>query len=337
MNAETDKDVWAGFDLGGTKMMAGILDGDLKILGKKRRKTRGHEGIEAGFERIAETIDKAFEEAKVEPSRLRGIGIGCPGVLDLKKGVILDAPNLDWQNARISSYLEKRFKVPVVLLNDVDAGLYGEFHFGAAQKCRSSLGIFPGTGIGGAFIYDGELVQGNGRSCMELGHIPVMPDGPQCGCGRRGCLEAVASRLAIAAAIAQAAFRGQAPFVREKAGTDLGSIRSGLIAEAVEKEPVVKKIVRQAARQIGTAAGGMVHLLAPDRIVLGGGLAEALPELFVKEVAAGIEAWVMPGFQDSYEVVVAKLGDDATVLGAAAYAHHQRHARVAVPEAARAS
>ncbi|MBD3672981.1 MAG: ROK family protein [Planctomycetaceae bacterium] len=330
MSDEKDdkQDVWVGFDLGGTKMLAVILDENLKPLGRKRRKTRGHEGADAGLERIEETIQKAFKDADVDPSRLRGIGIGCPGILDLKKGIINEAPNLGWTDAMVCSYLNKKYDVPVILLNDVDAGLYGEYHFGAAKKSRSVLGIFPGTGIGGAFLYEGKIMQGDGRSCMEIGHIQVMPDGPLCGCGRRGCLEAVASRLAISAAIAQAAFRGQAPYVRDQVGTDLSEIRSGMISEAVEKDKVVKQIVQDAAYQIGIAAGSMIHLLSPDKIVLGGGLAEALPDLFKKGVKSGIEDWIMPSFKDSYEVKVAELGDDSAVLGAAAYARDTFHNRV---------
>lgn len=322
---DAKQDVWVGFDLGGTKMLATILDEDLKPLGKKRRKTRGHEGAEAGLDRIVETIHKAFEDAEVDPSRLKGIGIGCPGLLDLDKGIINEAPNLGWEDALVCSFLKKKFDVPVVLLNDVDAGLYGEYHFGAAKGSRSVLGIFPGTGIGGAFIYEGRILHGSGRSCMEIGHMQVMPDGPLCGCGRRGCLEAVASRLAISAAIAQAAFRGHAPYVREKVGTDIGDIRSGMIADAVEKDEVVKDIVKFAAHQIGVAAGSLIHLLSPDRIVLGGGLAEALPDLFKKEVKSGIEDWVLPSFKNTYKVEVAELGDDATVLGAAAFARDAFH------------
>jgi glucokinase len=316
------ENVWAGFDLGGTKMLAVILDEELKPLGRKRRKTRGFEGAEAGMERISETILKALEEAELPPQNLKGIGIGCPGLLDLDKGIINEAPNLGWEKAAICDFLKKQFDVPVILMNDVDAGLYGEFQFGAARDSHNALGIFPGTGIGGAFLYEGKILQGKGRSCMEIGHIRVMPDGPLCGCGRRGCLEAVASRLAISSAIAQAAFRGQAPFVKEKLGTDLSEIRSGLIAEAVKQDVVVDQIVRQAARQIGLAAGSLIHLLSPDRIVLGGGLVEALPQLFRQEVKAGVDEWILASFQDTFKIVVAELGDDAAVLGAAAFARN---------------
>lgn len=320
--AEKTDNVWAGFDLGGTKMLAVILDEELKPLGRKRRKTRGFEGVDAGLERISETIQKALAEAELSPQNLKGIGIGCPGLLDLDKGIINEAPNLGWEKAAICDFLKKKFDVPVILMNDVDAGLYGEFQFGAARGSHNALGIFPGTGIGGAFLYEGRILQGKGRSCMEIGHIRVMPDGPLCGCGRRGCLEAVASRLAISSAIAQAAFRGQAPFVKEKGGTDLSEIRSGLIAEAVKQDPVVDQIVRQAARQIGLAAGSLIHLLSPDRIVLGGGLVEALPQLFRQEVRAGVEEWILASFKDSFKIVVAELGDDAAVMGAAAFARN---------------
>jgi glucokinase len=324
---DTSEDVWAGFDLGGTKMLAVILDQDLKPLGRKRRKTKGFEGAKSGLERIHETILKALEDAEIAPHHLRGIGIGCPGLLDLDRGVINEAPNLGWEQVAVCDFLQDKFDVPVVLMNDVDAGLYGEYQFGAAREAHNALGIFPGTGIGGAFVYEGRILRGRGRSCMEIGHIQVMPDGPLCGCGRTGCLEALASRLAISGAIAQAAFRGQAPFVKEKAGTDLGQIRSGLIAEAVKQDPVVDRIVRRAARHIGQAAGSLVHLLAPDRIVLGGGLVEALPQLFRQEVKAGIEEWILASFKDSFKVVVAELGDDAAVLGAAAFARNFIQAR----------
>ncbi|HSG73479.1 MAG TPA: ROK family protein, partial [Planctomycetaceae bacterium] len=140
MGEKTDN-VWAGFDLGGTKMLAVILDEELKPLGRKRRKTRGFEGVDAGLERISETIQKALAEAELSPQNLKGIGIGCPGLLDLDKGIINEAPNLGWEKAAICDFLKKKFDVPVILMNDVDAGLYGEFQFGAARGSHNALGI----------------------------------------------------------------------------------------------------------------------------------------------------------------------------------------------------
>ncbi|NIL97129.1 MAG: ROK family protein [Planctomycetales bacterium] len=315
---------WVGFDLGGTKMLAKIYDQDFKAVGSERTKTRGHEGAKAGLERIERTIRKALESAKIDSSQLAGIGVGCPGPLDLKRGVILDAPNLGWENVPVRKTLTTAFGCPAHIANDVDVGVYGEHRFGAAKGARTSIGIFPGTGIGGGCVYEGKIIRGRTSSCMEIGHIQVMPEGPRCGCGRRGCLEAVASRLAISARSAMAAYRGKAPHLLKQSGTDLANIRSGALAASIKAgDEVVEIIVREAARHIGRAAASLVNLMAPDVLVLGGGLVEAMPELFVSEVKLTAERRVLSSFVDSFKVVAAKLGDDAGVLGAAAWAHQQ--------------
>ncbi len=147
-----------------------------------------------------------------------------------------------------------------------------------------------------------------------------MPDGPLCGCGLHGCLESVASRLAIASAAAQAAYRGQAPHLLEMRGTDLDNIRSGALADAIAAgDTVIETIVRTAAGHIGTAVASVVHLLAPDCVVLGGGLVEAMPRLIVNEITASARKKLLPAFADSFIVVPAELGDNSTAMGAAAW------------------
>jgi glucokinase len=151
-----------------------------------------------------------------------------------------------------------------------------------------------------------------------------MPEGPLCGCGRRGCLETVASRLAIAANAAKAAYRGEAPFVKEKGGTDIDDIRSSVLADAIAAgDQVIEQLVREAARQIGVAVAGVVHLLSPDVVVLGGGLVEAMPELFVDQVSKTARKRVMPAYKDMFHVCASQLEDDAVPLGAAAWARHK--------------
>ncbi len=312
---------WVGFDLGGTKMLATVFDDDFQPIGRMRTKTLGNEGVKAGLQRIVDTIHAALDDADIDRKLLGGIGVGCPGPLDLERGVILDTPNLGWQNVKIAKTLKEEFGCPAVIANDVDAGVYGEYRFGAGQKARCVLGVFPGTGIGGGCVYEGRIVRARTTSCMEIGHCQVLPDGPLCGCGRRGCLEAVASRLAISSAAAQAAFRGEAPHLLKQAGTDLANIRSGVLASAIEAgDRVVEEIVREAARHIGVAVANVVNLLAPDIVVLGGGLTEAMPRLMVDTVAVTAKNRVMPSFADSFEVVPARLQDDATIMGAAAWA-----------------
>ncbi|MBN2243011.1 MAG: ROK family protein [Acidobacteria bacterium] len=322
--AEKEKKFWAGFDLGGTKMQATIYDDGFKILAARRRKTRAQDGAGNGVDRMIQTVSEAVEEAGLRTGQLAGIGVGCPGPLDLDKGILLDTPNLGWKNVKLAQQLEDALDCPAVILNDVDAGVYGEYSFGAAKGARCALGIFPGTGIGGGCVYEGEIVRGKTSSCMEIGHIQVVPEGPLCGCGRRGCLEAVAGRLAIAAACAAAAYRGEAPFLLAKAGTDISGIRSGALAASVKGGDIaVEKIVREAARQIGVAAANAINLLAPDILVLGGGLVEAMPELFCGEVKRAAEERVMDSFRGTFRVVEAELGDDAAGMGAAAWARHK--------------
>ena len=314
------KRYWIGFDLGGTKMLAIVADAKMQPVVRRRRKTRDESG-EVNLNRVIDTIEKALEEASLTHEDLAGIGIGSPGTLDLESGTVLEAANLGWKNEAVQSRLQKAFDCPAVLLNDVDAGVYGEYRLGAAKGAHTALGVFPGTGVGGGLVYEGKIFRGKTSSCLEVGHMQVMVDGPRCGCGRRGCLEAVSSRLAVSAAAAQAVFRGQAPRLAALAGSDLANIRSGALAEAIKQgDKVIEQIVRDAAGHLGTAIGGLVHLLAPDVIVLGGGLVEAMPELYVETVSALAKKWVLPPYAKTYEIFAAKLGDDAVALGAAAWA-----------------
>jgi glucokinase len=321
MASEKTDQYWVGFDLGGTKMMAAVFDASFKMLGSERKKTKADKGVDNVMDRIGETIDVALKQAGIEQKLLGGIGVGSIGPLDLDRGLILDAPNLGWKNVPIHDILEKRFGCPVIVANDVDAGTYGEYRFGAARDARCVLGVFPGTGIGGACVYKGKILKGASQSCMEIGHMIVIPDGNLCGCGRRGCLETVASRLAIAAEAALAATRGYAPHLLEMAGTDIREIRSGTISAAIKAgDKVIEDIVRHAARHLGVAVANAVNLLAPDVVVLGGGLVEEMPEIIVEETKNAARRSAMKTLVEQVKFVAAKLGDNATVMGAASLA-----------------
>jgi glucokinase len=318
---------WVGFDLGGTKMLAAVFGPDFRLLGRRRRKTKGSEGAKAGLERIVETIRDALAEANLPDQRLAGIGVGCPGNVDLEKGVVIDSANLGWRNFQIRDALEKELKCPAVILNDVDAGVYGEYRFGAGRGARCLVGVFPGTGIGGGCVYEGKVLRGINISCFEIGHVQVNPNGLPCGCGRIGCLETEASRLAISAAAAAAAFRGEAPHLLAAAGTDLANIRSGVLAEAIQAgDAIIERIVERAARLIGWALGDVVNLLAPDAVVLGGGLVEAMPDLMLEGIEEAARERAAPPFAKTFKVAGAKLGDDAVVRGAAAWAQTMQEA-----------
>jgi glucokinase len=312
---------WLGIDLGATKILAEVYDSDWKRVGAKKRKTKADEGQEKGLERLIRTAQDAIADANLPAGALAGVGIGCPGPLDLEKGLLISSANLGWENVPLRRLLEKTFSVPAAVANDVDVGTFGEAVAGAGKGARTVLGVFPGTGLGGGLIYEGRIYRGKNASCLEIGHMNVLPDGPRCGCGRTGCLEAVASRLAIATAASAAVLRGQAPWLKANAGSDPANYRSGTLAEAIQNgDTVIRQLVEDACDHLGRALGGVVNLLAPDVIVLGGGLIEAMPDLMVKRVSAAMEPRVMKAYSGTCRVTAAALGDHAATLGAAALA-----------------
>ena len=312
---------WIGFDLGGTKMLACVYDAAFKCVGMERQKSRAGDGVAVGIRRMADTIEAALERSGVSLRQVAGIGFGVPGPLDLEKGLVIQMPNLGWEAVPLQKKMEDRFGCRVVLANDVDAGTYGEYRFGAGRGARALLGVFPGTGIGGAFIREGRLLTGARTTCMEIGHIRVVSQGPRCGCGRVGCLETVASRLAIASQAAIAVHRGEAPHLARLAGTDLAELRSGALQKAVRQgDKAIEFIVREAARRLGSAIASLINLLGPDVVVLGGGLTEAFPAIFREECRKTAEEEVMRTFRGTYRIETALLGDDATARGAAALA-----------------
>jgi glucokinase len=265
-----------------------------------------------------------LNENEIHTDEIAGIGIGCPGPIDLENGRILTTPNLGWDDVDIGQFLKARFGCPVVVMNDVDAGVFGEYKFGSAKEARCVVGVFPGTGVGGGCVYNGRILQGAGISCMEIGHTRISSSTRSSGYKLPGTVEAEASRLTIAAEAAKAAHRGDAPYLLRKTGTDLAEIRSSALADSITNgDKVIRGLVEDAAMSIGLAVVNVVHLLAPDKIVLGGGLVEAMEELFVGTVRKTARNNVMGVYKDSFDVVAAELGDDAAVLGAAAWAKQE--------------
>ena len=310
---------WLGVDLGGTKMLAALFNDKFKVLAERKEKTSGQDGAKAVVAHLQQLINDTAAEANIPVKKLAGIGLGVPGPVNVATGSVLSAPNLGWHNLPLQKILERACAVPVRVFNDVDAGTYGEYRFGTGERARCVIGLFPGTGIGGGCVYEGKVFTGRENSCFEFGHMQAVPGGRLCGCGRRGCLEAHASRLAIAADCAAAAYRGQAPALLELAGTDLREIKSRTLAKSIAAgDRAIEDIVRRAARQLGIAAAGVVNLIAPDIIVLGGGLVEALEKIYLDEVREAVLQHAMPLLGERVKVRAAQLGDHATVLGAAA-------------------
>jgi len=303
-----------GVDVGGTKLMAVVFNSNFKAVGRGRKKTQS--ANYTAEERLYSTIADALADAGVQS--VRGIGVGSPGPLDPNTGVIIDTPNLAWTNFPLADLLRERFGVPVTVDNDVNLGTYGEWRFGAIKDCRNVIGVFPGTGIGGGLILNGKLFHGFSGAAGEFGHMTVQLDGPYCGCGKRGCLEAVASRIAIAEQAVALAARGDAPTILKECGTDLSKVRSGALAKAIRNgDSKVEDVVRKAAYYTGVAVANMINAVSPEAVVLGGGLVEALPELYLDEVQRAVKYHAMPFLRKGVRILPAKLGDDAVAMGAA--------------------
>ena len=308
-----------GIDLGGTKMLTALIDKNHKISSKVKEKTKVEKGEKYFLETLLDSVQQLLDEAGLKARDLAGIGIGVPGVVDGRQGMVISAPNVAFmQDYPLGAKLKKLLGIPVVLENDVNAGLYGEYRFGAAKGHRHVVGIFIGTGIGGALILNGELYRGTSGAAGELGHMFVDAFGPKCGCGKTGCLEALAGRMAIASEAAVLAAKQQAPHLFDLAGTSVSEIKSGVLAKSIRLgDRAIRDLVQSKARLVGGVAANIVNLLNPDLIVLGGGVVEALPDLIVKEVRDALKEHAMEPLAKKVDVVVSKLGDDSVVQGAA--------------------
>jgi glucokinase len=306
-----------GFDLGGTKMLAAVLDDEGTIVERNKNRTTSG-GNDAIFDQIVATIDEVLVKAGINRSAIDAIGIAAPGPIDMHTGTILNTPNLGLLDFALADRLRAVMEAPVVLENDVNAGLWGEFVAGVARGKRHVVGIFPGTGIGGGLILDGRLFEGKSGAAGEIGHITVQSDGRRCGCGNHGCLETVSSRTAIARDLALLAMNGQSPVLAAAGATDITRVKSGLIRKALDAgDPGVAEVVDQAAYFLGIGMASMVNTFDPEMIVLGGGLIEKLGARFTDRAEATMRARAMSRLVASVEVAQAQLGDDAAVVGAA--------------------
>ena len=317
-----------GVDLGATKVLAGVVDSHYKILATAKRATKGDQGVGAVVERITKTVRDAVKEAGLSLTDIAGVCSAAPGALNADEGVVRFAPNLEaWQNVPFAKLLSEQLTgVPVFIENDGNLGALGEVTLGVGQGVRNLVGIFVGTGIGGGIVLDGKLWRGTHLVAGEIGHMVILAEGPVCGCGRRGCLESVASRTAIERDIRLGLRAGRESMMGElikHEGKD--RITSGIVAEAYAKrDPLVYEVISRAQHYLGIFCGSVINFLDPQMIVIGGGVAEALGEGFVDPVREIAYQYAM-NRQDAQNVkiVLSELGDHAVLIGAAVHARQR--------------
>jgi len=315
-----------GVDLGGTNVAAGLVNPSGQVLREEKKKSRAEKGAQTIIERLIEAIRSVGDAKTIE--EVAAIGIGSPGPLDPDTGIIHDTPNMTLKNVPLGPLVQARFNLPVFVDNDVNVGTLGEFVYGAGRGFQNVVGIFVGTGIGGGLILNGQLWHGSSKNAGEIGHIVIDPDGPVCGCGNQGCLEAIASRKSIVRDLAEAIQRGRCSVLPDLMGKDkdLLKVRSKNIAKAYEMGDVlVKEVLDRAAAHIGLAVKSLVHLLGAEVFILGGGLVEAIGEPFLEPIRAEVLK-CLPGTADNVQVRLSELGDQAGILGAAALARRRLEA-----------
>ncbi len=317
-NSSMKTKFFIGIDVGGTKIAAAIISPAGKVLTRAKTSTPAKAKPALILALILELIEQIIREKNLSSKQLAGIGIGVPGIVD-SHNHILATPNINLAGFPLCAKVSKKFHVKVVAGNDVNLGLLGEQWLGAGKKIKNIIGIFPGTGVGGAILIDGKLVIGTQGAAAEIGHMILCPDGPICSCGNHGCLEALTGRWAIERDIRASIEHGRKTLITQLTNGKIASIKSKFLKAALKaKDPLTVEIMQKAARTLGFACINVRHIFNPQLIILGGGVVEACGEFLLPIINKTFHADPFFAKIDKCKIAASSLGDDAVVLGAVA-------------------
>lgn len=319
--ASKSENLVIGVDLGGTKILAGVFDRSLKCVSQAKMTTKHQRGAEEVVERVARCVRDAVDEGDLDIKQVKAIGIGAPGAVDPESGKVIFAPNLQWRDVPLKKMLEKDLGIPVFVENDCNICTLGVHEAELAGKPKNMVGIFLGTGIGGGLIINGKLYSGFNKTAGEIGHMILEVGGPKCGCGNKGCFEALASRSAIFRRIQTAIKEGQKTVLTEMLGDNLDEMKSGDLRKAIKRgDKFVEKVVEEAAEYTGIAVANLINILNPDTIVLGGGVIEQMEDQMMAIIVETAHDYALDGTAEGIEIIASKLGDNAGITGGAVLA-----------------
>ncbi len=302
-----------GVDLGGTQLRAVLIDRDGRIYRHDRTDTAARSGPSAVIGQIEQLIERLTHD--LDRTEIIGVGVGTPGPLDPADGIVRKAPNLaGWIDVPLRDELVARTGLPVIVGNDANAAALGEWRFGVGQGTRHFVYVTISTGIGGGVIANGKLLLGKRGLAGEVGHMTMAVDGPLCGCGNRGCWEALASGTALAR-IAAEAVRHESSLITALAGDEPIKGRH-IAAAAAQGDQLALRLMAREGELIGIGLVNLLHLYAPERIALGGGVIKSWA-LLEPHARRAIEERAMPAYRDT-PIDVASLGEQVGVIGAAA-------------------
>lgn len=318
---------YIGCDLGGTNIKAGIVDLEAgSVIIAKSKPTHSIEGHDAVMDRMVVLITSLITESGLDRSKILGLGVSAPGVIDPYKNTTIFLPNLmgQWRDIPLGNRLSKALKLPVTLLNDVRAITYGEFIFGAGKGVNRMACFAIGTGVGGGLVLNGDLVLGFQGSAGELGHMTIEVNGLRCNCGNYGCLETYASGPAISSRAEKVVRQGFTTRIADLIDNDLNKITPEIVAQAAnEGDEIALEIWNSVGHYLGTGIANICVAFGPERIVLAGGVASA-GDLLLTPINKTLQerVFVMP--IEKVEVVLGSLGDDAGILGMAKWAYFKQ-------------
>ncbi len=302
-------------DVGGTKVLGAIFNEKDEIIYRlKKRSKSGGEGAADVEKVIVDVVEEMIAESGIDRSKLNAIASCAPGVIDQDTGVVLFTPNLPWRNYDLAGAMRKKFGVPFHVGNDVNLGVLGEYKFGAARGYKNVVGFFVGTGMGGGLILNGSLYTGHQFKAAEYGHMILDPEGPLCNCGQRGCLEAFSSKQGMTAYIRQQVARGRETMMAE--AVQEGVFRSKKLKKALAAgDAVAVEAVDRACHYLAIATGNMINTFSPDLVLYGGGVIEAVGEIFLEKVLKEVDRYCMTAIRPTVDIKIAELGDDSILYG----------------------
>ncbi len=307
-------------DIGGTKLAVGVVEAAGTILARTETPTVAAEGPERVLDRLIRLAKEAQEKSGIPADHIQRIGIGCAGPVDREAGLILNPPNLPgWTRVPLVERVERALGRPAVLENDANAAALGEFRYGAGVGAGRLVYLTVSTGIGGGIILDGHLWRGVKDGAGEVGHATVLPDGPLCGCGNRGCLEALASGPSIARRAREALATGRASRLRDLQDVSAADV----VRLAKDGDSLAADVWHETVKYLALGVGAIIMIVAPERVIIGGGVTKAGSFLF-EPLRDEVRRHVKLIWAESIPILPAALGADVGILGAAAVALEQR-------------
>jgi glucokinase len=309
-----------GVDIGGTKVAVGLVDREGNIVAQMRKPMVANGTAEEGLQAVIGAID-ALASSPAAPGGFQSIGICAPGPLDPKTGVVLNPPNVPcWRNFPLAERIAEKYRQPVKVDNDANAAALAETRWGAARGYRYVFYATLGTGIGSGIVLDGRIYHGKTGSAGEGGHVSIDYRGPVCGCGKHGCIEALAAGPAIGARARAkvAAQPARASAILALAKGDVAAVASEHVGQAFAAgDPLAREILQETVELLTAWLGNIVDLLDPDILVMGGGVAAMLKPFF-DDIKKGLRRWCVNPRASEIPLVIARYGADAGIAGGAA-------------------